>query len=248
MAMGKKLTDRERGQIEALSSTGMSSRAIAIKIGRSKTVVNNFLKLKDNYEPEGVTNSIAQAIREIRREESNLSRQLFRICMRILKERQVFACECVFRLGYLNLRENSRKGVFLNKRKPETRYRMIKFNEVGQAEGFAANIFKLYAIRPLGEAHGYNGYNFNTMNLMTFAMLFEPYYPRRSENSEDNIDQGTGRAVKRAVEMMEIYRERDRQLEMALNRAHAFELLNREPQPLDHDDIVEIPEEERTNE
>ncbi|GIY90917.1 transposable element Tc3 transposase [Caerostris darwini] len=27
----------------------MSSRAIAIKIGRSKTVVNNFLKLKDNY-------------------------------------------------------------------------------------------------------------------------------------------------------------------------------------------------------
>ncbi|KAF8792895.1 Transposable element Tc3 transposase like protein [Argiope bruennichi] len=49
MAKGKKLTDRERGQIEALSSTGMSSRAIAIKIGRSKTVVNNFLKLKDNY-------------------------------------------------------------------------------------------------------------------------------------------------------------------------------------------------------
>ncbi|KAF8788793.1 Transposable element Tc3 transposase like protein [Argiope bruennichi] len=49
MAKCKKLTDRERGQIEALSSTGMSSRAIAIKIGRSKTVVNNFLKLKDNY-------------------------------------------------------------------------------------------------------------------------------------------------------------------------------------------------------
>ncbi|KAF8796149.1 Transposable element Tc3 transposase like protein [Argiope bruennichi] len=49
MAKGKKLTDRERGQIEALSSTGMSSRAIAIKIGRSKTVVNNFFKWKDNY-------------------------------------------------------------------------------------------------------------------------------------------------------------------------------------------------------
>ncbi|KAF8783447.1 Transposable element Tc3 transposase like protein [Argiope bruennichi] len=49
MGKGKKLTDRERGQIEALSSTGMSSRAIAIKIGRSKTVVNNFFKLKDNY-------------------------------------------------------------------------------------------------------------------------------------------------------------------------------------------------------
>ncbi|KAF8786459.1 Transposable element Tc3 transposase like protein [Argiope bruennichi] len=49
MAKSKKLTDRERGQIEALSSTGMSSRAIAIKIGRSKTAVNNFFKLKDNY-------------------------------------------------------------------------------------------------------------------------------------------------------------------------------------------------------
>ncbi|KAF8791689.1 hypothetical protein HNY73_003382 [Argiope bruennichi] len=49
MAKGKKLTDRKRGQIEALSSTRMSSRAIAIKIGRSKTVVNNILKLKDNY-------------------------------------------------------------------------------------------------------------------------------------------------------------------------------------------------------
>ncbi|KAF8763116.1 hypothetical protein HNY73_021331 [Argiope bruennichi] len=49
MAKGEKLTDRERGPIEALSSTEMSSRAIAIKTGRSKTVVNNFLKLKDNY-------------------------------------------------------------------------------------------------------------------------------------------------------------------------------------------------------
>ncbi|GFY55452.1 ATP-dependent DNA helicase [Trichonephila inaurata madagascariensis] len=37
-------------------------------------------------------------------------------------------------------------------------------------------------------------------------------------------------------------------MEMALNRAHAFELLKQEPEPLDHDDIVEIPEEERINE
>lgn len=48
--------------------------------------------------------------------------------------------------------------------------------------------------------------------------------------------------------MMEIYRERDRQLEMALNRAHVFELLNRQPEPLDHGDIVEISEGERMNE
>ncbi|XP_035207491.1 peptidase M20 domain-containing protein 2-like [Stegodyphus dumicola] len=49
MAKGKKLTDRGRGEIEALSSTGMTSRAIVIKIGKSKTVVKNFFKLKDNY-------------------------------------------------------------------------------------------------------------------------------------------------------------------------------------------------------
>lgn len=93
----------------------------------------------------------------------------------------------VFRLGHLNSRESSRKGIFLNTRKPEMRYRMIKFNEVGQVEGFTANIFEPYEIRPLGEAHGYN---FNTINLMTFAMLFEPYHPRKSENREDNTDQG----------------------------------------------------------
>jgi hypothetical protein len=49
MAKDKKLTAHERGQIEAFSSMGMCSRTITKKIGRSKTVVNNFLKLKDNY-------------------------------------------------------------------------------------------------------------------------------------------------------------------------------------------------------
>ncbi|GFY47787.1 ATP-dependent DNA helicase [Trichonephila inaurata madagascariensis] len=68
----------------------------------------------------------------------------------------------------------------MNTRNPEKRYRMIKYNEVGQAEGFAANIFECYKIRPLGVVHGYN---FNTMSLMTFAMLFEPYFLIRSENS-----------------------------------------------------------------
>ncbi len=42
MAKYKKLTVPERGKIEAFSSMEISSRTIAIKIGRSKTVVNNF--------------------------------------------------------------------------------------------------------------------------------------------------------------------------------------------------------------
>ncbi len=45
MAKGKKLTAHEE-QTGAFFSTGMSSRTIAIKIGRSKTVVNNFLKIE----------------------------------------------------------------------------------------------------------------------------------------------------------------------------------------------------------
>lgn len=34
---------------------------------------------------------------------------------------------------------------------------------------------------------------------------------------------------------------------MALNREHALKLLNQERVPLNHDDIVEIPEEEQMN-
>lgn len=49
MPRAKRLTEFEKGQIVALSSSGLSSRDIAEKIGRSKTVVNNFLSLKDNY-------------------------------------------------------------------------------------------------------------------------------------------------------------------------------------------------------
>ncbi len=46
MAKGKKLTAHERGQIESFTSTGMSSRTIAIKIGRSKIVVNYVFKIE----------------------------------------------------------------------------------------------------------------------------------------------------------------------------------------------------------
>ncbi|GFT39544.1 ATP-dependent DNA helicase [Nephila pilipes] len=48
--------------------------------------------------------------------------------------------------------------------------------------------------------------------------------------------------------MTEIYRKRDRILGMALNRKHAFELLNESPETLHYDDIAKIPEEERINE
>ena len=47
-AKSKILTDHERKPIEAFSKTGMNSRTIEIKIKKSKTVINNTLKLKEN--------------------------------------------------------------------------------------------------------------------------------------------------------------------------------------------------------
>lgn len=84
----------------------------------------------------------------MRREEPDVSRKLFRICMRILKERQVSASECVFRLAHLNMRHSSRKAIFLNTRKPEQRYRMLQFDERGRGSGYAKNIFDRYELRP----------------------------------------------------------------------------------------------------
>ena len=49
MPARKRLTEFEKGQIVALSSQGFSCRAVAIRIERSKSVVNNFLRLKDSY-------------------------------------------------------------------------------------------------------------------------------------------------------------------------------------------------------
>ncbi|GFT52453.1 ATP-dependent DNA helicase [Nephila pilipes] len=59
-------------------------------------------------------------------------------------------------------------------------------------------------------------------------------------NSAREAFQAREGLLREQCEMMEIYRERNRLLEMGLNRAHAFELLNREPEPLHCDDIVEI--------
>ena len=49
MPWAKKLTEFQKGQIVALSSSGLTSQAMAKKIGRSETLVNNFLNLNDNY-------------------------------------------------------------------------------------------------------------------------------------------------------------------------------------------------------
>ena len=116
-----------------------SNEAIAYYIG----------KYLSKSEPTDLSPGIAQAIREIQHEENDTSRRLFKICMRILQERQVSACECVFRLCHLHLRESSRKCVFLNTRKPEQRYKVLKFDALGRGIGYCGNIFECYEKRPV---------------------------------------------------------------------------------------------------
>ncbi|KAG5872172.1 hypothetical protein JTB14_010733 [Gonioctena quinquepunctata] len=88
--------------------------------------------------------------------------------MRILEERQVLACDCIFRLGHSNMRDSSKK----QSRKPEKRYKVMKFTEAGQAAGYCANIFERYE----EQSTEHPDYNFNNMCLIEFAMLFEPHH------------------------------------------------------------------------
>ena len=53
MSIGKRLTKKEQGKIEALMSENFTVREIAAKIKRSATVVHNYLKLKKEYGLKG---------------------------------------------------------------------------------------------------------------------------------------------------------------------------------------------------
>lgn len=49
MSSGRRLTEKEKGKIDALRAEGYNYRAIAKKINRSATVVFNYIKLGQNY-------------------------------------------------------------------------------------------------------------------------------------------------------------------------------------------------------
>lgn len=105
--------------------------------------------------------------------------------MRIMNERQISACECIYRLCHLNFRQSSRKCIFLNTRLPEQRYRVLKFDQNNQATGFLTNILERYQKRPINHAE----YDFENMNFMEFAMLFEAHYTKPPNYEEENIDE-----------------------------------------------------------
>ncbi|GBM38274.1 hypothetical protein AVEN_17720-1 [Araneus ventricosus] len=110
--------------------------------GSNVSIAHYIAKYISKTEPANVNEGVAEAIRQIRRDETNIAKKLFKSCMQILKERQVSASECVYRLCHLPLRSSSRKCVFLNSRKPEQRYQVLRF-ENNQAVGLCSNIFEI---------------------------------------------------------------------------------------------------------
>ncbi|CAG9799443.1 unnamed protein product [Chironomus riparius] len=152
--------------------------------GSNEAIAHYIAKYMSKPEPTTLDRGVAQAIQQIRREETNISRKLFKICMKILGQRQISACEAVFRLAHLNMKESSRKTVFLNTRKPEQRYKMLQFDQHGHASGYCSNIFNRYEQRP--DTHP--KFDFDNMSLIEFAMLFEPHYRKQDGDNEESID------------------------------------------------------------
>ncbi|GBP80548.1 hypothetical protein EVAR_39418_1 [Eumeta japonica] len=152
--------------------------------GSNEAIAYYIAKYLSKAEPEGVDSGIAQAIQQIQREETDISRKLFKVCMKILHERQISAAECAYRLCHIPLRNSSRSCIFLNTRKPEQRYKVLQFDKSGLAIGFHSNVFERYENRPLQHPD----YDFANMSLIEFAMLFEPHYAKVVSDTEENID------------------------------------------------------------
>ncbi|KAJ8666754.1 hypothetical protein QAD02_008416 [Eretmocerus hayati] len=152
--------------------------------GSTEAIAYYICKYLAKTEPQQMLTSIAESISRIRNEESDISRHLFKMCMNISQERQVSACKCVFRLCHLPLRHSSRKCIFVNCRKPEDRYRVCRFNQANEMDGFYSNIFERYEKRPLT----HDIYDFGNMSLTEFAMNFEPGYKKPADVDEDLFD------------------------------------------------------------
>lgn len=89
--------------------------------GSNESIAHYIAKYISKTEPADVNEGVAQAVRQIHRDETNIARKLFKSCMRILKARQVSASECVYRLCHLPLRSSSRKWCVLEYKEHNTR-------------------------------------------------------------------------------------------------------------------------------
>jgi hypothetical protein len=142
--------------------------------GSNEAIAQYVAKYISKSEPTELNAGIAQAIRQIQREDGNLPNKLFRICMRIVNERQISACECVWRLCHLPYHGSTRECVFLNARKPEQRYYVLQF-QGNQAIGHCTNMFERYEKRP---REIMDGIDFPRMTTVEFFMRFKPDYKK----------------------------------------------------------------------
>lgn len=67
MSIGKRLTEREQGKIDALRAEGYAFRQIAQKIKRSSTVVYNYLKLGKKYGLKGRRGRVSKVDKVLRK-------------------------------------------------------------------------------------------------------------------------------------------------------------------------------------
>jgi len=173
--------------------------------GSDDSIAYYIAKYVAKAEPTELDKSIRQAINQIRQEESNIQRKMFKICYRIMKERQVSAIEAAYRLCGFKMRESNITTVFLNTRQEKDRYRLIKKGPGNTAAGYCTNIFDRYQMRP--RAHP--DFDFENMSLTEFAMQFEPYYQNNEDDEVENVDAD--------IEEQEQARERTRLITLADN-------------------------------
>lgn len=153
-------------------------------VGDNDAIAYYIAKYVAKSEPTDLQQSIGQAIKQIREEDTDIAHKMFKICIAMQKHRQVSACECIYRLCHLKMRDSNIPTVYANTRKSEDRYRLIKFGANNEGCGYCSNIIERYEARP--DQH--NDYDFQNMSLTEFAMFFEPYYNSRFDDEEENVD------------------------------------------------------------
>jgi PIF1-like helicase/Helitron helicase-like domain at N-terminus len=162
--------------------------------GTNEAIAHYIAKYIAKSEPTNLNESVAQAIQQIRREESDISRKMFKVCMRIIKERHVSACEAAYRLCHLNMRGSSRECVHMNTRMPEERYRTVRF-EGNQAVGLHANMMERYEKRPRERV---DEFDFPNMCALEFHMRFAADY-QKDDNENVDAEIETNRPRRRRI-------------------------------------------------
>ncbi len=122
-----------------------------------------------------ISESIAKALNKVKSSGGNIGKQMFAVSMAMFNHRQVSGSECDFRLCHLQLRNSSRKCVFVNTRLPEQQFRMLRI-DTGDVFN---NIFNKYEYRP---------FHLKDMSLGEFAITYDTYKTTNTYEEDDCED------------------------------------------------------------